>query len=301
MKPTTRRALAACLAALAAGAAAAQPGDPMQPAPEAPATPEQAPAPAPDPFREPVLSGPRIPRNVATTLVRFNARGEFQRCEGRPEEAALSLINLDPAARERAREVCTERGVALGLRLVDDIDLVKEIADLVQAGKRDQAAEVARRIYDRFEPRHERDPLRARLHAVLSPEESGELDRLVDEYWGAWMDWELRRSREKTDRERTAAEQRMTFQLFQDELRLAYDRTLRPYRERLDALFAQLDPTPEQRSAMRDIVIDFIKQSRLRPTTEQRHEAVMRMYRALDEGRRTRLFEMMVTADREGR
>lgn len=245
-----------------------------------------------------VLGGPRVPVSVAKTLVRFNARGEFQRAEGRPEEAALALLNLDAATRDKARVVVVDRAVALGVALVSDIDLVKKAADFLEAKQRDKAVEVVREIYDHFEPGHERDPLREKLHAVLGPDESMEFDRLVDEYWAAWIDWELRNAKDKGDKARERVRDRLAFQLFQEEVRRSYDATLKPYRERLDALFERLKPTPEQRDAIRGVVTDYIRETRLKPTPEQRAAAIMKIYAALDDERRAKLFEMVVTADR---
>lgn len=241
------------------------------------------------------LRGPAVSERVARTLVRFNARGEFLRVEGRPDEAALAVLPIDASRRERAQAAVTERGTALGVLLVDHIDLVKEATDAIQAGDRDRAQALSREMYALYVPDGARDPVAAVLKGVLSGEEYAELTRLVDEYWKAWIDWELRSARDRTDAARTRAQEQLAYGLFQEELRLAYERTLRPYQERIETIARAVEPTPEQRAEIRLIIIDYIRQGRLRPTPELRREILRRIYLALDEDRRTKFFDLVVT------
>lgn len=235
---------------------------------------------------DPMLRGPEVPDEVMHTIVRHDAMGRFVRVEGRPEEAALGQLQLDPVRRDQARQVILDRAAALSRLLIERIDLVKDATDAALNRDNARAQALARSLYDIFEPGHEHAPLLAPLEKVLSAEEHARLGRMVDEYWSAWIAWEQRNSRQKDDQ---AVRQRLAFGLFQEEVRQAYERTLRPWRDRIDRIYTAVDATPEQKQAIRDAVIDFIRASGLRPSAEQRQDLARRIYEALDEDRRVRL------------
>ncbi len=244
----------------------------------------------PDPLR-----GPAVPQTVARTLVARNLQGDFLPIDGRPENAAIAIMQLDGATRERTRAVGTERAVAIGMLLVERIDTIKEITDANIAGNQARGTELLQGLWFALDGETPaRFPLLKQLEGALTPDQSAELKKLVEEYWKAWADWETRGMMEATPERRREAEGRMAFALFQREVGEAYERTLRPYRERLEGLYTALEPTPEQRSAIRDVYIDFIRETRLQPTPEQRRGAVRRIYDLLDEERRARLFDLIV-------
>jgi hypothetical protein len=247
-----------------------------------------APAPAQPPAGgDPVLGGPPVPEEVARTLVGYNVSGRFQKVEGRPEEAALLLLNLDPAVREHTREVVAERDAELQRLLVDNIDTVKEIADAVLAGDGASVQRLGKELYDRSDPTHARDPLLAPLEKVLPEDRHADLKRLVDDYWAAWVKAERRAGAKETEAQ---AQERLALTLFQEEIRRVYDRTLRPFRDRIARIFQVADPTPEQRAAIREAAVEFIRETRLKPSPEQRDQVARKVYLILDEERRIKLF-----------
>lgn len=245
--------------------------------------------------QEPALSGPIVADSLERTLVQHDFQSGFVRLEERPEEAAMNLLELEPSRREAVREKLSARRAAIDMLLIDNIDLVKETTDAIQAGDQARVQELSREMFDRFDPAHERDPLMPVLMEVLNADEQAELRRLVDEYWSAWIDWELRNARDRSDPARQRVQERLAFALFQQEVRQAYERTLRPYREKLEAIYAALEPTDEQRAAIRAVVIDFIRETRLQPTAEQRSRAARQIYDLLDEQDRIKLFELILT------
>jgi hypothetical protein len=249
---------------------------------------------APDADASP-LAGPRVPEHQTRTLVSRNMTGDFVRVEGRPEAAALRLLDLDPATAERAAAIVGQRTVDLSLMLVDRIDEVREMTDLSEAGDREGARAVLRRIWEQTEPDSPRAPLLRPLGEVLPPSKLVELQGIVDEYWEAWIDWELRDSDERraNARVRTRVAQRLAFGLFEREVREGYDISLKRYRDALDGIYTAVEPTEDQRRAIRGIVIDHIKATRLEATPAQRRDTMTRVYRLLDEPRRERLFEYM--------
>jgi hypothetical protein len=242
----------------------------------------------------PALRGPTVPKQVASTIVRRDAKGNLQRVEGRPEEAALVALDLDEATRQRARDVVLARAMTIGGLLVDNIDLVRQRADDLEAGRRDQAAQALEKLYQKSNPEARRSPLLEDLRPVLSPERHTELTRLVDDYWTTLIDWELRRARDKSEKARLETERRLALGLFQEEVRRAYEGTLQPYRQRMDEIFRVVDPTPEQRTAIRSLIIEHIRESRLKPTAEQRRRLLGDIYRSLDAERQAKLFDLVV-------
>lgn len=242
-----------------------------------------APAAAQDPAP---LRGPDVPDAVMHTIVRHDAMGRFLRVEGRPEEAALGQLNLDPMRRDHAREVIVDRAAAISRHLVEHIDLVKESTDAIMARNNARAQAVARQLHDLFDPKHERSPLLTPLADALTADEHARLARMVDDYWAAWIDAERRNNPRQ---EEAAVQERLVSLLFQEDIQRAYERTLRPVRERLERIYTAVDPTPEQRSAIRNAVLDYVRDTALRPTPEQREAVARKIYEALDEERRIRL------------
>jgi hypothetical protein len=247
-----------------------------------------------------LLRGPTVPEPRVRTLVNVDAAGNLVRLQERPEEAALGLLVLEPERREQAREKASARRLALGMLLVENIDLVRDATDARAAGENETARAVYRKIYDQFDPDHARDPLLDDFAEVLTPAQIDEMKRLVDEYWSAWLQREMRNDRDDAGaRERT--ERRLAFTLFQQELGEAYNWSLRPFRYKLEALYEITEPTEEQRTHLRDAVLDYIRNSRLEPTPEQRRQVTERIHAILDEEQRLRLFEHVITRLGTGR
>lgn len=246
-------------------------------------------------LEESVLSGPEVSSSAMRTLVRLDASQRFVRVEGRPDEAAVMLLELDPDRREQARQVAAARRETMRTFLLANLELVVESTDAIEAKDNQKAQRIQRQMYDRFDPAHLRDPLAERLAEVLSAEESAQLTQLTDEYWNAWLDWEMRNAKDKSDSARERTQSRLLNDLFQQELRQAYERTLRPYRAKFESIVRAVDPTDEQKAAIREIIHQYIQAGGLEPTTQQQQEAARKIYQALDEERRMKLFEAAFT------
>lgn len=185
----------------------------------------------------------------------------------------------------------------LGVLLVQHVDRAVEIADAMKNKDRDAAARLAKELYTEFNPSGERDPLAAEFRDVLNAEQSREFQRLLDEYWTEHVQWETRsrKSKDKTPEKLKEVEAKLAFQLFRDELKASYETTLQPYREKMERLESAVEPTTEQREEIVSIVCAYIRETRTRPTPDQRREVMGRIYRVLDEDRRAKLFELVVS------
>ena len=276
---------ASVLLAIGALATHAQPETRVQPETRAPT---DVPAPAqelPDPLR-----GPSVETRELKTLVHQGMTRGFARVEGRPEAAALELLELDAETAARARAVVDARATELAMLLVEEIDSVREITDRMTAGDGEGARRTLLALWERFEPGMPRSPMLDGLSAVLDDDAMAEMNRLLDEYWDAWIESHA----PATDAQRAQIQNRLAFELFQQEVREAYDISLRRYRQALDAIYNATDPTPEQRSAIRDLVIQHIKDTRLSATPEQRRAATRRIYDLLDSERQAKLFDYIL-------
>ena len=297
------RSLSASLAACALGLIAAGQQQPAHQTGHVPATaPAQQPSdhPAGEPSMmdgpardspDDMLRGPEVPASAAHTLVRLDASGRFQRVEGRPEEAALVILELDPDLREQARQAAAARRETLRAAVLEHLDLIIAGTDAIEAGQREKATEIMRQMRDRIDPEHQRDPVLPALTAVLGSEQGQQLTLLVEDYWTACLDWELRNSKDKSDAARQRVTERIGFEMFQQEIRQAYERTLRPYRAKFEAIVNATQPTDEQKQAIRGILLDLIRAGGLEPTLDQQQETARKVYQALDEERRQKLFE----------
>lgn len=244
---------------------------------------------------EVTLAGPKLSDRVGRTIVKRDAKGNFQRIGGRPEIAALAAMSLDEVTRARVKHVVAERNVAVGVLLVKRIEQTQAIADAIDRKDKERSDALMNELFTEFDPLKMRGPMLGELVQVLSFDEVAELARIDNEYWEAWTQWELRGKKEK-DRTPEACEKledRLAFQLFQEDVRRAYDTILKPYREKIDKLCEEINPTPEQREAVIKLVIQYLQSSRLEATEEQRREFLQGLYGVLDEPRRARLFAVV--------
>ncbi len=248
-----------------------------------------------EPERPDPLRGPAVPDTTTQSIVSKTMSGRFAPLDVRPEVAAVQQLELDDAARARVRETIDKRALDISMLLVDHIDTVKEITDLTASGDRDAARRLLHGLWEAFEPGEPRAPMLDAWRGVLTDEQADEARRMVDEYWDAWIDWELRHNEARREnpavREHVAG--RLAYQLFEREVRRGYDASLAHYRRAIEAIENAVDPTDAQREAIRDIIIEHIKATRLEATPAQRREVNMRIYRMLDEQRRERLFAYM--------
>lgn len=241
------------------------------------------------PPEETPLAGPKVPDR--RTLVSTDMQGRFRRLEVRPEEAALDVLSIDAERLDLARGVVEQRASAIRKHVLENIELIKTFADGPKDGP--SAEKLGRELYERFDPKHTRDPLIEPLARVLSSDEQSELKRVVEEYWERTIENEQARNRKQS---RADIESRLAYEQFQREVRRAYDTTLRPFQQKLENIYAAVDPTPEQRRALRGVMIEYIRASQSSPGPERRVKLARAIYEALDEERRVKLLAAGIAA-----
>ncbi len=201
---------------------------------------------------------------------------------------------MDAETAERAREIVEERTTAITMLLVDELDRIKAMTDRRRDGENDEAERLFREMWAAFDEGDRLSPLVDDLDAVLDAGQHALLVSLVEEYWDARIDWDLRNSKRADEAEvRERVANRLAYQSFQREVRQAYEGSLRRYQQAIDGIANAIDPTPEQRERIREMIIEHIKSTRLRATPAQRRETQMRIYRMLDDERKEKLFAYM--------
>ena len=241
------------------------------------------------------LRGPEVPDTRTRTLVRKTMTGRLERLQVRPEVAALQQLDLDTETAEAAREIVDGRTFGVTMMLVDELDRIKEMTDKRLAGDGDGARVIFDEMWRAHDPDETRSPLVVPLKTVLDDDQMETLTTLVDEYWDAWIDWELRNNekRRANPEVRQRVERRLALGLFQREVQEGYEASLRRYQQAIDSVAEAVEPTPEQRERIRMIIIEHIKATRLQATPVERRATNLKIYRMLDEDRKEKLFEYM--------
>lgn len=241
-----------------------------------------------------LLAGPKV--DAPATIVRYGMDGRLQRVDGRPEVAAAQVLvaarGLPPEVGERVRAINAARGEAIRTLLVDELDTVREVTDLITAGDEAAAREAMRAMWERFEPGRPHAPLMDALAQAVGPEHAPRLAEMNEAYWQALV--QERAGGMGDAAAADAVRDRLAFELFQYELRAAYDLTLRRYRDLLESVNEGVQPTDEQRAAIREVVLEHIKRTRLAATPQQRRDTMVEIYRVLDESRREKLYAVLL-------
>lgn len=245
-----------------------------------------------------LLRGPDLDAQTPTTIVRYSMSGDFEQLQGRPEMSAFAAVvdqSMMQNIQEQAIEIELQRTVDLSLLLIEEIDLMKESTDALRAGDQKAAREIQGRLHEMFDPKKRHDPLSPELINLLDDQQRKEYKRILEQYWESWTDWVLR---DRDDRDKAAvrkrARQRLTRRLFEQELAEAYEISIKRYRDALEAIYAAIEPTNEQREEIREIVIEHIKAMRNEASPQQRRETMHEIYAMLDEERRTKLFDYLL-------
>ncbi len=279
----------------------------------------QATPPATDAPRD-ILRGPTVndtpPR---PTLVRHAFDGALIRIEARPEEAALDLLGLAPEEREAARAVLTDRAAQVDQLVLDNVLLLVNLANAVQARDNAAIAREAREARRAFAPLNEGDPLIDRVASTLTPAHASAYREIVNEYTNALSD-DLDRERKQREatgmgapdadnpndnnrpsrrarfRERMqnsdrARQARLDTTLILEEARRSYDRITALRLEQSQELLEVIDPTPEQRAQINDRLMQFAIDNEHNPSPEARATFAADLLRSLTPEQRRRVVE----------
>lgn len=181
------------------------------------------------------LRGPSVRAETALTLVRRAADGSFQRVQGRPEIAAALLLSADEPTRERIRALEHDRAERLRRALLANFDTLLATIDARTARRGEDAQTLLTSLQRTFGVREgvagARDPLTPAIRQLLPNHLHDDHQRLVDDYWRAWVDETITPAPAPnpapTRAERSRVEQRLAHTLFREEALRLYRRTMR--------------------------------------------------------------------------
>jgi hypothetical protein len=133
------------------------------------------------------LAGPRVavlrePGARPTSLVETGINGRLRRLEEPPEIAALALLDLTPAERERADRVIGARARALELLIADNLLLLNELDVAGKAGDQRGALLAGLVVAQKLRPLIEAGDPRDALAAALEPATRERYLALLAEY-----------------------------------------------------------------------------------------------------------------------
>ncbi len=242
------------------------------------------------------LKGPTVSTQTQNSIGSTDMSGRFTPVESRPELAAFMLVTNDQNNLAAARDLDYKRTLALTIFLVDEIDTVRAITDAIAQGNSTQAQILLATLRKRFEPTLPRDPFIKQLDTMLDATQRTEFHRILDEYWHNWIQAQRPETTIKPNsRAAKKIENTLNHKLFEQDIQLAYDISLKRYRDTIDAIATATQPTADQQAQIRTLIIDHIKATRLKATIGQREELMLEIYTLFDEPRKRKLFRLMTT------
>lgn len=262
----------------------------------------------------PLLSGPTVgdeEKQVGIGERRYS--GEMMQPEARAEIAALDLLDLDPATRERVDALLAERAA-----LVDKFVLghVEQLASLraesaggaaggegPAGGYREGAAggegrAQARALFQGFmkalEPVSANGTLAEQLRAMLPAEQGERFAALLAEHEAQV----LAAARDKAEAEGQPFNERQHrmrrgFEVLRQELRASADRTIVAAARDFEAFMQRASLSAEGDAVVRRHVTELVEKTRLRPQPEASMAALRQVFAELQPEDRQRLIEAL--------
>lgn len=230
------------------------------------------------------LNGPRVTdASTRRSLVERDFSGTLKRPEAPPEEAALDLLALDPQTKSKTDAILTARAEILDKIVTDNIDLVVKFANARQAG--DRAAQFA--LLDEFsrklQPLNARGKLADELKSALPPEHAREYDAILSEYRRAATDADVAEAQARGEKlSRLQANLRENLASLGLQIKRSYERTIAAKAADFEQLIGQLNLRPEQDTKIRNLVTNYVQDTKGRATAEQRRTLFLRIMGELD-------------------
>ncbi len=253
---------------------------------------------------EAVLSGPKVEAKAqARTLIERDETGRVRRLDIPPAEAALKLLDLDDATKEKTQAILDKRAAILDRIVKENLLLLVELSNATRSGDKEAARDLLRELAEKAEPLRTRGQLQEELSRVLPAEKSAELKQLVQEYARAiFADAEQARSSESMEGEgagerrsrrgaMSKAAQAEYVAAVGRELKRSYDRVVTAAVQDFDELIKALDLTPEQEAEVRRIATDHFQKTAGNPTPKQKGEVFAQVYAKLNAEQRRALLK----------
>lgn len=250
---TFRSLLPALVLALLGPSAPAQPGPRADSAGTRPSTRPEA----SEPGSGSPLAGPTV--NVRAqggpSIVERDASGALKLPEPTPEEAAIRVIDLEPAARARVERVLTRRSLVLDEFVLDNLDLLTKFGQAEASGNKVDQFILLDEAGRRLGPLWKQGKLADRLREALPEARRGEFDRVLREFWS-----ELVRDRQAKPNDQ--GQRRSAFEILIEarlqtlgqELQSAFGRAEKSGELVFRVLFKGIELTDDQRARARELI-----------------------------------------------
>lgn len=230
------------------------------------------------------LSGPAVTEQQGrATLVERDFSGKLKRPEVPPEEAALRLLGLDESARARADAILAARAEILDKIVEENIDLVVRFANARQAGDRAAQLALLEELSGKLQPLNARGKLGDELRAALPPDKTGQYDALISEYRRVAADEDIADGQARGERvSRLQANLRENLVSLGLQIKRSYERTISAKAADFEQLLGQLNLRPEQDTKIRNMVTEFVQETKGKATPDQRRTLFFRIMGQLD-------------------
>lgn len=227
-------------------------------------------------FGQPTESGDPAPLagpSVTTDERRYiysNFHGEVERPGARPEELALSSLDLDAADRSRVSAILRRREQTLDRIVAENLDLLTMLGTASETGDRLDQFILGVRLLEKFRPLARDGALRQEIAAALPTAQAKRFEAALNEYWRQVGE----HGKDKPDdrgrpQGRLGAVLAEMFQILGEEIERSFQRQVQSGQLVVTFLLADLDLSPEQEARLAELTADFAQRTMAKPTEQQ--------------------------------
>lgn len=238
-------------------------------------------APAAEPGKDDVLSGPKVKETVAEkSLVKRNFQGRVQRLEANPAEAAIELLSLDATTAAKVKKVVDERTRILDRIVRENLELLLKIQN---TGDRRGKLALLRESREKFKELETRGRLQEEVAKVLPEDQAKRYEELIKGYWETLLadaEQEAGAGKEKTPKAEIAA--REVLLAFGVEIRRSYERQIASKTKELEEFLGKLGLSAEKEAKIRNYFVEFAERTKGRANEQQRRDLFQKVFKELD-------------------
>ncbi len=240
---------------------------------------------------EPALKGPTVATPGArATLVEYDFNGKLKVLDVPAEEAALKLLRLDEATKAKTEKILAERAAVLDKAVIENLELIAQIHSAGQSGDKAEALKLFAEFAKKLEPLKARGKLVDEMKSALPETEREKFAALVKDYNEAAVNDTVNQAKARGETLRgQEAVGRTVLQAVGREIKRSYDRQITSRTADYEALLAGLELRPEQETKIRNMVTDYVQQTKGNPTAEQKRDLFWKIHKELDKDQRRAL------------
>lgn len=227
----------------------------------------------PPPLAGPKVPDPDKPRSDSPSIVSRDFDGKMRPLDNTPVAAALAKLDLDEPTRKAVDDVLAARARDMDAFVRDNLQQLALLKNAKVSGDREGFRRELLAVLQLAKPITDKGPLVEQVASVLPPAKADQLRAMVKEHARAKV-------AERMDDGGDASSQRpagrfqaiMAEQLggIGEEIKAAYERTVKSKSGELDRIGKHLNLTPEQESKIQQAYTDLFQKTLGKPTRAQR-------------------------------